>query len=241
MQWKTCHTWNDRMYKKFYPEHYGDMIYHSFQFLVYKKDGWWGKTVATIRIQCTIFIVINPHLKIFSPLLFRVSGREMEREGRRETSTWCERDALIGYFLHMPWLGAGSSNPSMCLWNQTQSNHSSTQARAIQCTVFYLMPLRFSFLFYFSSVCLGYKWRISLQSNGGFLHEESSQQRNNRVSKWWQIPIDNLQYYLRYCNKSELDFEKKINLILRKPHFCLTFTKAFCTSVVYIFLLLMNR
>lgn len=39
MQWKVYHTWNDRMSKKAYPEHYHDMIYLGLWSLVMRKMG----------------------------------------------------------------------------------------------------------------------------------------------------------------------------------------------------------
>lgn len=38
MQWETHHTYNDRIAGKLYPEHYGDMIYHGLQSLLYEED-----------------------------------------------------------------------------------------------------------------------------------------------------------------------------------------------------------
>lgn len=69
MQWKVYHTWNDRMSKKAYPEHYHDMIYLGLWSLVMRKMG--GAlinttTVVTIRFQRTVFY---PMPLIFSVLL----------------------------------------------------------------------------------------------------------------------------------------------------------------------------
>lgn len=70
MPWVTHHTWNDRLSKKLYAGHYGDMIYHSFQYLADEKDGQGTNTaVATHRTQWTIVYIMPLHFTFSVVLL----------------------------------------------------------------------------------------------------------------------------------------------------------------------------
>lgn len=68
MQWETHHTYSDRIAGKLYPEHYGDMIYHGLQSLLYEEDE--RETQTDRHTPTPVWPQLEPSGPIFTPCLF---------------------------------------------------------------------------------------------------------------------------------------------------------------------------